>query len=438
MPPRSISPASAHRFDPDRLAAAFRRVRALTEQLAAPLSPEDQCIQSMPDASPTKWHLGHTSWFFETFVLAGPRYRESWPYLFNSYYQSVGPMHARPRRGLLSRPSVAEILEFRAWVDERVLALLERGASAEQLELLELGLHHEQQHQELILTDIKHALAANPLGPRYRDEALERPIEPAAPLRWVEDPGGLIELGRDLGKNHPFGFDNEGPRHKHWLEPFALASRPATCAEYLAFMADDGYRRPELWLAEGWDTIRERGWEAPEYWIRPEPTAPWSIFTLDGLRAIDPDEPVCHLSFYEADAFARWSGARLPSEAEWEHVAAGVAVRGNLLPSRAAELVDAALHPRAGREVADEASGLAQMFGDVWEWTASPYVPYPGFAAPPGPVGEYNGKFMCNQLVLRGGSCATPEDHVRASYRNFFHAPARWQFSGVRLAKRIM
>jgi len=435
----SARPTPQHRLAdpaaPARLAADFRRVRALTEALAAPLSPEDQCVQSMPDASPTKWHLAHTSWFFETFVLAGPRYQAGWEFLFNSYYQTIGSMHPRRHRGLLSRPSVAQILDYRRWVDERILATLESGeAGREALALIELGLHHEQQHQELILTDIKHALSLNPLAPRYREPAVGPVIGPPA-LRWIEDPGGLVQIGRDLhGDQAEFGFDNEGPRHKQWLEPFAIASRPATCAEYLAFIADQGYARPELWLAEGWDAVSSQAWEAPAYWIAADQR--WMLFTLTGLRELDPDEPVCHLSYYEADAFARWSGVRLPSEAEWERLAEGVdPARGNLVPLTKAELERASLHPRPCPAPIDPASGLAQLFGDVWEWTASPYSPYPGYRPPTGAVGEYNGKFMCNQLVLRGGSCATPADHIRAGYRNFFHAPSRWQFSGVRLAR---
>ena len=439
------------RLDPARLAAAFTRVRAVSRALAAPLEPEDQCIQSMPDVSPTKWHLAHTSWFFETFVLDAPGfepYRPSWDFLFNSYYQSVGRMHARPRRGLLSRPTVAEILAYREWIDERVLELLDRGPSERRRELIELGLHHEQQHQELILTDIKHVLAQNPLRPRDRRAPIPAihgaPSPPTVgPLRWVELPGGLVELGHPFD-GAEFGYDNEGPRHKCWLEPYAVASRPATCSEYLAFMADGGYARPQLWLSEGWEVVQREGWRAPGYWLaaegQPEPgataLADWQLFTLDGPRPIHGDEPVCHLSFYEAEAFARWSDARLPTEAEWEHLVEGLARAGNLLPIDAAALGEASLHPRPG-VVQDPASGLQQIFGDVWEWTASPYVPYPGYAPPPGAVGEYNGKFMCNQHVLRGGSCATARDHIRASYRNFFPAPTRWQFSGVRLAKDL-
>jgi ergothioneine biosynthesis protein EgtB len=432
------------RFDPDRLASAYTRVRSLSEALAAPLQPEDTCIQSMPDVSPTKWHLAHTSWFFETFVLDGPgytRFRPGYEVVFNSYYQTVGAMHPRPQRGLLSRPTLAEVLEYRHAIDERMLAALPKLAEPARA-LVELGLHHEQQHQELILTDIQHVLAQNPLVPAYRTRVLptaepESTAQPQPPLRWLEEPGGLVDIGRDLDAPEAgFGFDNEGPRHKQWLQPFALASRPSTCAEYLAFMRDGGYARPELWLSDGWDTVQRDGWTAPAYWHADPDGDTWRQFTLDGLRELELAAPVCHLSFYEADAFARWSGARLPSEAEWEHVATAVEVAGNLLPTTPAQLEHAALAPTPCSRNADS-SGLAQLFGDVWEWTASPYLPYPGYHPPPGAVGEYNGKFMCNQIVLRGGSCATPADHVRPGYRNFFPAATRWQFCGVRLARDV-
>jgi formylglycine-generating enzyme required for sulfatase activity len=449
--------SSNSRFDPERLAAAFTRVRSLSEAIVAPLQPEDTCIQSMPDVSPTKWHLAHTSWFFETFVLDMPgytRFRPGYDVLFNSYYQTVGPRHPRPQRGLLSRPTLAEVLEYRHAIDERVLAALPKLAEPARV-LVELGLHHEQQHQELILTDILHVLAQNPLFPAYRgSRRAESAASEASPLRFVEHPGGLVDIGRDLDTPEAgFGFDNEGPRHKQWLQPFALAIRPSTCAEYLAFMRDDGYARPELWLSEGWDAVQREAWTAPSYWHahqpvereasphggrRPstggfhgreaDPDGAWRVFTLDGLQALDLAAPVCHLSYYEADAFARWSGARLPSEAEWELLASASEVAGNLLPAR---LEQAALAPTS----CNSSSELAQLFGDVWEWTASPYLPYPGYRPPPGAVGEYNGKFMCNQIILRGGSCVTPADHIRPGYRNFFPAAARWQFSGVRLAR---
>ena len=428
----------SRRHDPDRLASAYARVRSLSEALAAPLHPEDACIQSMPDASPTKWHLAHTSWFFETFVLDGPgyaRFRPGYEVLFNSYYQAVGPMHPRPQRGMLSRPTLDEVLEYRRAIDARMLAALPNLDDPAR-RLVELGLHHEQQHQELILTDIKHALAQNPLAPAYRPRSTATATATsgarAPELRWVEDPGGLVSIGRNLdAPEAEFGFDNEGPRHQQWLEPFAIASRPATCGEYLAFMRDGGYTRPELWLSDGWDAVCQRIWTAPEYWQRDG-----QVFGLDGLHALELDAPVCHLSFYEADAFARWSGARLPSEAEWEQVAGSIDVAGNLLPTIAEQLERAPLAPTPS-EGEPDSSGLAQLFGDVWEWTASPYVPYPGYRTPPGAVGEYNGKFMCNQIILRGGSCATPADHIRSSYRNFFPAAARWQFTGVRLARDL-
>jgi ergothioneine biosynthesis protein EgtB len=427
---------SSSRFDPDRLAAAFTRVRSLSEAIVAPLQPEDTCIQSMPDVSPTKWHLAHTSWFFETFVLDGPgytRFRPGYDVLFNSYYQTVGARHPRPQRGLLSRPTLAEVIEYRHAIDERVLEALPNLAEPARV-LVELGLHHEQQHQELMLTDILHVLAQNPLFPAYRDSRRAAPTtaEPS-PLRFVENPGGLVDIGRDLDNpDAGFGFDNEGPRHKQWLQPFALASRPSTCAEYLAFMRDDGYARPELWLSEGWDAVQHNVWTAPAYW-HADPDGAWRVFTLDGLQALDLAAPVCHLSYYEADAFARWSGARLPSEAEWEHLASAVEVAGNLLPSTPAQFNQAALAPTS----CSTSSELAQLFGDVWEWTASPYLPYPGYRPPPGAVGEYNGKFMCNQIILRGGSCVTPADHIRPGYRNFFPAATRWQFCGVRLARDL-
>ncbi len=408
------------------LAARFRAVRARTEWLCAPLSPEDMVVQSMPDASPAKWHLAHTTWFFETFVLA-PRepgfapFHPRYGYLFNSYYDAVGPRHQRARRGLLTRPPLAEIRAYRAQVGARVEALLARRLDAEGEAVLELGLHHEQQHQELLLTDVKHALSSNPLRPAYAPPLLAS-ARRAPPLGFVAHAGGLHEVGH---AGPGFAFDNEGPRHRVWLEPFAIATRAVTNREYLAFMEDGGYRRPELWLFDGFAAAQANGWEAPLYWERQ--AAGWILFTLHGPRPLDPDEPVAHVSFYEADAYARWAGARLPTEEEWE-VAAGDAAGdgafadgGRFHPAVAAE-------ERAAHQV-------AQVFGDVWEWTRSAYGPYPRFRPAAGALGEYNGKFMCNQLVLRGGSCATPAGHVRRTYRNFFHPEARWQFSGIRLAR---
>jgi ergothioneine biosynthesis protein EgtB len=407
---------------PEVLHSAYQGTRAHTLALAAPLSAEDCIVQSMPDASPVKWHLGHTSWFFETFVLetALPGfapYRDSFRVLFNSYYVAVGPRHPRPERGLLSRPALDEVLAYRASVDERMHALFARYPEqiARLAETIELGINHEQQHQELILTDVKHALSRNPLLPAYQ-AARPRVRVAAAPLRWRALPEGVREIGH---AGEGFSFDNERPRHRVFVGGFEIAERLATNAEYQAFIADGGYRRPELWLAEGWDVRSAQGWAAPLYWISRDGS--WSQFTLEGERALEPDEPVTHLSYYEADAYARWRGARLPTEAEWEIVAAEREPAGNFLDS-------GRLHP------APTGAG-GQFYGDTWEWTASSYAPYPGFRAPEGAVGEYNGKFMVNQYVLRGGSCATPRSHIRASYRNFFPAAARWQFSGVRLAR---
>jgi ergothioneine biosynthesis protein EgtB len=402
----------------------FERVRRATERLAEPLSAEDCALQSMPDASPTKWHLAHTSWYFETFVLesalAGYRHFDpSYRVLFNSYYNGVGDQYPRPRRGLLSRPGLDEVLAYRRHVDRHVLALLDKGErlEASPAQVIELGIHHEQQHQELVLTDVLHLLSCNPLRPAYR--AAPPPPRGRAPAAgWLRIEGGVREIGHT---GTDFAFDNEGPRHRVWLEPFELATRPVTNAEYLAFMEAGGYRQPEHWLADGWAAVREQGWEAPLYWERG--AEGWRTLTLGGLQEVHAEEPVCHLSYYEADAYARWAGARLPGEAEWECAAQGVPVEGNFVES-------GRLHPAPA-----PAAGLAQLFGDVWEWTASPYVPYPGYRPPAGALGEYNGKFMSNQLVLRGGSCATPRSHVRASYRNFFYPHQRWQFSGLRLAR---
>ena len=438
-------------------------MRARSLELAAPLTAEDQQVQSMPDVSPTKWHLAHVTWFFETFLL-GPRLAEyqafdpAFAYLFNSYYEQVGERHPRPLRGLLSRPTLEAVHAYRAHVDQAMDRLI-AGASpstwAEIEPLVELGLNHEQQHQELILMDIKHVLWSNPLAPAYSSarsspsggspaEGREggshapasglQPPSPASPvlppmggdlpaapkLEWLDFDGGLVEVGHD---GAGFAFDNEGPRHKLWLEPFRLASRLSTCGEYLGFIADGGYARPELWLSDGWAAVRAEGWSAPLYWRQAEDGG-WIIFTLAGPKQLDPDEPVSHLSYYEADAFARWCGARLPTEGEWE----SAAVRATSAADT--NLADARLyHPRRASE-----HGLQQMIGDVWEWTMSPYVAYPRYRPPEGAVGEYNGKFMSGQMVLRGGAAVTPDDHVRISYRNFFPPAARWAFSGVRLA----
>lgn len=411
---------------PAALAERYLAVRGATEHLVAPLQAEDFCLQSMPDASPAKWHLGHTTWFFEAFVLAPgrPDFRPFHPrfgYLFNSYYETVGRMQPRPQRGLLTRPTIEEVRAYRAHVDDAVLEALRTGALADdRLAVIEIGLQHEQQHQELVLTDIKHGFSCNPLRPAYREPAPRPALGGELPaLRWIEHESGVRHIGH---QGDGFAFDNEHPRHEVFVHPFALASRLVTSGEYLEFMADGGYRRSDLWLSAGWARAQAEGWQAPLYWEQHDRS--WRIFTLEGLRELAFAEPVCHVSLYEADAFARWRGHRLPTEAEWEVACAGLPVEGNFVER-------GALHPIAARE---HERPIVQAFGDVWEWTASAYAPYPGFRPLAGSLGEYNGKFMCNQLVLRGGSCATPSSHARATYRNFFPPEARWQFSGIRLA----
>jgi ergothioneine biosynthesis protein EgtB len=401
-----------------RQAREFEQVRQRSVHLAEPLSPEDCCAQSMPDASPIKWHLAHTTWFFETFILepreAGYRpFHPAFRVLFNSYYNGVGDKHPRAQRGLLTRPSFDEVLAWRHDVDARIARLLQAAPQDRALSaLLELGLQHEQQHQELILTDLKHLLAQNPLYPAYLGSQLPESCAAAA-LAWVDFDGGLAEIGHG---GAGFCFDNELPRHREYVAPFQLASRLATNAEYLEFVEAGGYRDPALWLSEGWDLVRSGALQQPFYWR--ELDGQWMEFTLHGLQPLDPARPVTHVSLYEADAYARWRGARLPLESEWEFAARDVAIAcGDL-------------HPRAAGS-----DGLSQMFGECWQWTASSYAPYPGYAPAAGALGEYNGKFMINQYVLRGSSCATPHGHARASYRNFFPAGARWQFSGIRLAR---
>jgi ergothioneine biosynthesis protein EgtB len=404
-------------------AAQFRSVRATSMALAAPLSAEDQQVQSMMLTSPTKWHLAHTTWFFETFVLvpfaAGYRaFHPEYHYLFNSYYEALGERYPRPDRGLMTRPPLTDIHRYREHVDAAMEALLDCGAGDEALRLIELGCHHEQQHQELILTDIKHVLGLNPLSPVYR-AVPPSPLPPIGPAPApVEIRAGVHEIGYAGGG---FCFDNEQPRHKVWVDDFHLSSRLVTNRDWLAFIEADGYGTATLWLSDGWQTVQAEKWRAPLYWRHGDDG--WTEFTLAGRRPIDPDAPVVHVSYYEADAFARWAGQRLPTEPEWEIAAADLPVDGNLLES-------GALHPRR----APASDRPAQMFGDVWEWTQSPYTPYPGFRAAAGALGEYNGKFMANQMVLRGGSCATPRSHIRAAYRNFFPPSARWQYSGMRLA----
>jgi ergothioneine biosynthesis protein EgtB len=424
----------------EALHGRYAAVRAQTRALAAPLSEADCQVQSMPDASPAKWHLAHVTWFFETFVLErfepGFRpYRPAYRVLFNSYYNGVGEQHPRSQRGLVTRPGLAEVLAYRSAVDERMATLLRQGTPQVLRELVELGLQHEQQHQELLLTDLLHLLSCNPAAPVYQPGWPLAAVSPLA-LDWVPFPGGLVEIGHgDPG----FAFDNERPRHRHWLRPYALANRLVTHGEWAEFVADGGYRDPRWWLAAGWDWVCSQGVEAPLYWRR-DTARPghWQCFTLHGQVPLDEHTPITHVSAYEADAYARWRSAqeggtplRLPTEAEWEHAAApltpAAVAAGNFLESKA-------LHPVP---VARARPGLLQMFGDVWEWTNSSYSPYPGFRAWDGAVGEYNGKFMINQLVLRGGSCATPRLHIRASYRNFFPAETRWQFNGLRLARDV-
>jgi ergothioneine biosynthesis protein EgtB len=405
-----------------RLLQRYAGVRRLTESLCAPLATEDYVVQAMPDVSPAKWHLAHVSWFFETFVLRphAPGYQPldvRYATLFNSYYNGVGPQFSRPARGHLSRPTVDEIYAYRAHVDKAMQTLLEHrsndlGALAE---VIELGLHHEQQHQELLVTDLKFNLSVNPLRPAYG--AAAPGAAPAPPLARVPVAGGVVEIGH---AGDAFAFDNERPRHRVLLEGFTLGSRLVTSGEYREFIADGGYAQPALWLSEGWRAVQERGWRAPLYWESCD--GEWLAYTLAGLAPLAADAPVAHVSYYEADAYARWRGARLPTEAEWEHAAAGESAPGTLLDEQPRE-------PAAAR-----GTGLAQMTGDVWEWTASAYLPYPGFRPLEGALGEYNGKFMVNQMVLRGGSCATPRTHVRRTYRNFFPPDARWQFAGIRLA----
>jgi len=415
------------RLGRDELIRQFRQVRQTTERMVAGLSPEDQNLQSMPDASPLKWHRAHTTWFFETFLL-GPHDRQHEPvsphyaYLFNSYYNGIGEQFPRTRRGLMSRPDSEEIGSYREQVDEAVTRLLSDASNA-QLETLAgivvLGLNHEQQHQELMVTDFKHALSFNPLAPAWTRSP--EPRGPAATQAWVDVAGGVVAVGH---AGSSFAFDNESPRHEVLLRDFQLARRPVTCGEYAEFIADGGYRDPQLWLSDGWAFIQQERIEAPLYWQREDEQ--WMLQTLGCWRDLDPDEPVCHISFYEAHAYAQWAGARLPTEFEWETAANGMAVAGHFADRER-------YHPAS---TADQGR-LVQMFGDVWEWTASSYAPYPGFRPPPGAVGEYNGKFMANQMVLKGGSCATPPGHVRASYRNFFYPGSRWQFSGLRLARDI-
>ena len=420
-----LSSALARELSPRTpLLQHFLDVRETSLRLCSPLSVEDHALQPMPDASPAKWHLAHTTWFFETFVLSQyarhyapfhPAFRN----LFNSYYNAVGERPLRNLRHILSRPSLDEVHAYRSYVDEAMFHLFSGDVPPEALALVTLGINHEQQHQELIVTDVKNALWTNPLRPPYRATVrLHHTHPPAAELEWIRFPEGVHSVGFD---GEGFAFDNEGPRHNVYLNAFRLASRLVTNGEYLDFISDNGYSTPKLWLSDGWDSVKANNWSAPLYWE--QRNGDWWNYTIEGMQPLNRNEPVCHISFYEADAFARWSGARLPTEDEWEVAARSCRVAGNLLES-------GALHPQPS----SDNEPLNQMFGDVWEWTASAYTPYPGFAPTAGAVGEYNGKFMCNQMVLRGGSCATPLSHIRPTYRNFFPPHARWQFMGVRLA----
>ena len=421
-------------WDPTQVVARFEHVRAHTESLAAPLSPEDQTVQSMPDVSPTKWHRAHVTWFFETFLLAEHEsgfspFQDQYWFLFNSYYESLGPRYSRPDRGLVTRPGAHEVGDYRRNVDARVRELVEgldEGTLAKLAPVIELGFHHEQQHQELLLMDIKHVLSRNPLQPVYAGTR-RAPSEPDD-LGWVEVEGGLVEVGH---QGEGFSFDNELPRHRQWLEPYRLADRLVTNGEWLEFMADGGYTRAGLWLSDGWARVNAEAWRAPFYWV--EHDGVWLEHTLHGTWPVDPGAPVTHVSFYEAEAYATWAGKRLPSEAEWEHA---VVVDGQGDAAHAGgNLADQqAFYPAAAPAHAPAGSRLRQVYGDCWEWTASAYHPYPGFHPPEGAIGEYNGKFMSNQMVLRGGCALTPPDHARLTYRNFFPHAARWAMSGVRLA----
>lgn len=411
------------------LAEKYTRVRRQTEALCRPLKTEDYVIQSMEDVSPTKWHLAHTTWFFETFVLA--KYdtayeplNPDYAYLFNSYYVQAGDRFSRPHRGLLSRPGVDEVYAYRAYVDERMQQFLDaadESLAPEVLDVLEIGLNHEQQHQELLMTDVKHVLSVNPLYPAYDPDTVLPASEPLD-MDWADIPEGIVHAGYD---GSGFSYDNEGPAHRVFLEPCQLAIRPITNAEYLAFVQDGAYRNPVLWLSEGWATIEREGWKHPLYW---KPTDHgWQEFTAAGLRDMDLHAPATHLSYFEADAFVRWAGWRLPTEFEWEHAASGRALDGHYSDERV-------FHPQISSKYAP-AGPYHNLFGSAWEWTSSHYSPYPGYRAAPGALGEYNGKFMYNQFVLRGGSVATPSDHIRATYRNFFPGYARWQFSAIRPAR---
>jgi ergothioneine biosynthesis protein EgtB len=426
----SASEQGASALPARSLLERFRRIREMSAVLCEPLSAEDMVVQAAAHASPAKWHLAHTTWFFETFVLerheaAFSPFADEFRVLFNSYYKQVGAQHPRPQRGVLTRPDVETVMAYRRAIDQRVCELVEstdectRGAIGE---LIELGLHHEQQHQELLLMDVKLLLSMNPLAPAYRSGGgSSAPTRQARPARWVSFDGGMVEVGHS---GEGFAYDNEEPRHRRFLEAFELSDRLVTNGEFAAFIDDGGYERAELWLDAGWTCARANGWSCPAYWRR-EGDA-WLEYKLDGLGGLETERPVCHLSFYEANAFARWAEARLPTEFEWERACAGLEIEVNFVEQDH-------LHPVA----AGEEPGIRQAYGDVWEWTRSAYEPYPGYASAPGAIGEYNGKFMCNQQVLRGGCCVTSRSHMRATYRNFFHPDDRWQFGGIRLARSM-
>jgi ergothioneine biosynthesis protein EgtB len=417
-------------FGIDDIAGRYKEVRDCTEKMCEPLVTEDYLIQSMPDSSPVKWHLAHASWFFETFVLSPclsdyQPFHPEFNYLFNSYYNAIGPRWPRPQRGLLSRPTVADVFRYRRYVDEHMSSFLCGGRAKvgeRELQTVVLGLNHEQQHQELILTDLKHAWSENPLHLVYQNAKPEVGQSPS--FNWVPFEERLVWVGHD---SDGFAFDNELPRHRTFLRGFRLASRLVTCGEFLEFMADGGYARPELWLSDGWTARQAMDWTAPLYWQTSN--GDWQLFTLAGLRSLRLTEPVCHVSYYEADAFARWSGNRLPTEFEWEWAGSTIRFAGHFLEG-------GHFHPAASSSE-DDCGPLFQLMGDVWQWTSSPYVGYPGYSPVAGALGEYNGKFMCNQMVLRGASCATPRSHARRTYRNFFAPAARWQFSGIRLARDL-
>lgn len=406
----------------------FKTVRARSAALCAPLEVEDYCIQAMPDTSPPKWHLAHTTWFFEMFILVpfAARYymfRNEYAHLFNSYYETAGSFFPRPQRGMLSRPTVAEIYRYRSHVDAALLELLASLPEQDAADILArvlLGMEHEIQHQELLLMDIKYNFSINPLRPVYHPRSPTPAATTSPAMAWQAYTGGITEIGHS---GEGFSYDNERPRHRVLLQDFLLGSRLVTNAEYLAFMQDDGYGRADLWLSDGWRTVNTQQWKAPLYWFREGDDPGWQQFTLSGPQALNLHEPVAHLSYYEADAYARWSGKRLPTEAEWEHAATHCPITGNFLES-------GLFHPQPA-----QGSGITQLYGDLWEWTQSAYSPYPGFRPLPGTLGEYNGKFMSDQMVLRGGCCATAQDHIRPSYRNFFRAADRWMFSGLRLAE---